>query len=200
MSVNTVSTVIHTKTYNPLATLVHRYVNAANRPYSGGKAKRDEMAHIARVTGECEGVASGIAALVNVERAKRFSAVEWIDECHDTDLRAWLGEVVERVRKDNERRMQIANSKEDDHETRKAAVRQIDEEQWAWIVEGFNERVAPPELDEKLKEARKQAILKGELEPTEDDREWLAEHVAKAKAEAEKLAAILGPSSTNVSA
>jgi hypothetical protein len=187
------STVIKPGTYHPLGYLVYAYVNAAGRPFTGGKAQRELMAHQARVTGECEGVATGVAALLNQERGKAFPRLEWIPEIQVHDVQKWLDSVVERVKEDKAEKNSLANDKEISAEDRKARLKVIEDEQWTWILEGYDALINVEELREADIERRREAILSGAEQPTEEDREWITERAEKARREAEELARILMP-------
>jgi hypothetical protein len=101
--------------------------------------------------------------------------------------------VVERVKEDKAEKNSLANDKEISAEDRKARLKVIEDEQWTWILEGYDALINVEELREADIERRREAILSGAEQPTEEDREWITERAEKARREAEELARILMP-------
>lgn len=171
--------VISPENYEPIFELVERCHIATVAPFSG-KAKRDEMAHAARQQAFREATAAALATFGNAQRARKYPNGRFIEAMDENLLQTWLVKCSDRL---VDERAEASNLEE-----KQATTVQLAKE----FLAEFQSFVFTADLENAERDRRRKAIMSGEEQPTEEDREWIAEEIEKQRQSMAELQKIIG--------
>jgi hypothetical protein len=177
-------------TYSPLMYLVHEFTNNQGRTMIGA-TKRDQIAHDNRHKGIDEGIAHGIAELLNVERAKWLNKWQHFPMVDVWEVTKVLVEIQKRNLEDAALKADLPVENEK-REERRQLTQEIDDEFERFCLGLFDKLVHTDELVLSEQSRHRQAVLKGEEEASDEDQAWVRELAEKAEAQRQQLLALLG--------
>ena len=178
------------RTFNPTVELFIQLQRRENPPVQGENQKQRSISE-ARRQGYREGVVEGITTILNKYRCEMYPHWERVPllDTHEVGktVQLWL-EKYQTLESNLPSMPKTDDEKKADREGRDQFFNDLGIEFYSLAVGG--------EMEERELERHTQAVLAGEEDPTESDRPWLEERLAKARAlnkEIEDLIKVVTP-------
>lgn len=174
--------------FNPIQELVDAFISANSEPFNG-TAKRDQLAHEARIKGVQQGIAQGMATYINGERIRYYSKLASVEQCSIFETLSFLNDCLTFWKEATEKYEEAthpnmaptAESAAEAHNERQQALEVYVRDEWTKLIRTH-------QMDKFELERHREAVAAGTEEMTDEDRDWIKAQASKAQEEAERLA------------
>ena len=176
--------------YSQMGWLLSEWItlHSHNSPLSG-HTQKDQARREGHKSGMSEGAGIGIAAYVNLCRVQYFDKWQYVPVVTGLDV---VQDVLRpALKRWNEMKEELAATSYATAKEDRAAMSQAQQDWERYAVDLINQLAIPDALEEQEKNRHRSAVLQGTEDATEEDRSWIEEHAAKAKATADRITALL---------
>jgi hypothetical protein len=161
--------------------LINSYLQGRKGPSLGSKT--EQARNEGKADGFRDGVAEALAVWLTIKRREQLHHTRYVEAVSDLDVKATLAPFAEEY-------FTVRNTPKKKVNSGSAEPSAFD----MFLLDAYKallDLVVTPEMVEADAAVRRELVLKGEAQPTEDDRLWLADLKTERLAEARKLDSII---------